>query len=152
MKRTMILFYALVFIGCICNAQIDTVKNTSNKLIIKGVTDTSKYALLFVYRNKNFSGSIVGYDLKINNSCFKDYCIGRVKNNSKFVVKLYQEEKTEIFATTATKRNVYINVKYGQKYYLKCGVTMGLVVGRPELNLVYPEQGELDFENVKGRE
>jgi len=46
---------------------------------------------------------------------------------------------------------VMMNVKIGQRYYIKCGVTTGIIVGRPELNLVHPDLGELDYMNVKER-
>jgi len=161
MKKSLLLISALVFFGNLCTAQIDSIKKTSDSSAVKAKaestnsvsskvpSDTSQYALLYVYRHKNFTGSAVSYDLKITNSVLKEFLIGRVKNNSKFVVAIYQEGKTEISATTESKRFVTVNVKFGQKYYLKCGVSMGWVVGKPELNLVYPDQGELEYENVK---
>jgi len=112
-------------------------------------SDSANYALLFVYRPRNYTGSLIGYDLAMNNSVMKEQFIGRVKNNSKFVVKIFQEGMTQIVARTEAKRSVTLDVRYGKKYYLKCGVTMGVMVGRPELSLVIPEQGELDFENVQ---
>ena len=33
----------------------------------------------------------------------------------------------------------------------KSAVTTGILGGRPELNLVYPEQGKLDFEMCRGK-
>ena len=93
-------------------------------------------------------GFAIGYDLKISNDKFKELSVGRVKNNSKFVVKLYQEGPTEIMARTEAKTYVKIDVKFGKKYYLKCGITTGVFVGRPDLMLVYPEQGELDYTNM----
>jgi hypothetical protein len=77
--------------------------------------------------------------------------VGRVKNNSKFIVKLYQEGKTQIFGQTESRREVNIDVKFGKKYYLKSGIATGVFVGRPEMNLIYPEQGELDYENVSSK-
>jgi hypothetical protein len=161
MFKTMTLISTFVFMGFLCNAQVDTLKKTSDTLKANSTRDsipgkvqldTDNYALLYVYRPKNYVGSIISYDLKLNNSLLTGSVIGRVKNNSKFVVKLYQEGKTEIFAQTESKKSVTIDVKYGQKYYLKCGIAMGAFVGRPELNLIYPEQGVLDYENIEGRE
>jgi hypothetical protein len=164
MKRAIILISAILMFAYICDAQMDPIKKTSDSSVInenkvintdslsaKVQSDTVNYALLYVYRPRNFQSSIVSYYLYLNNSMIKEYLIGRVTNNSKFVVKLYQEEKTQIFAQTESKRSVTIDVKFGKKYYLKCGVTMGIVVARPELNLINPAQGELDYENVEGR-
>lgn len=160
MKKILILL-TFSCISYLSNAQTDTSTKTSDSIMINenklsptdsilNQTDTTNYALLYVYRPKNFSGSAMSYDLKITNALFSDHPIGRVKNNSKFIVKLYQEGKTQLFAQTESKRAVLIDVKFGKKYYLKCGITIGVLVGRPELNLIYPEQGELDFENVEG--
>ena len=123
----------------------------SDSLSINVQTDSTKYAILYVYRPSSFVGVIIGYNLHITNSAIKDSVIGRAKNNSKFMVKLYQEGKTQIFAQTEAKKFVNIDVKFGKKYFLKCGIAMGAFVGRPQLDLIYPEQGELDYNNVVGR-
>ena len=144
-----------------CNAQTGTTKtstdslgfneNQTNQQSVALQADTSKYALLYVYRPALLTGSLVGFNLHLTNSAVNDSVIGRAKNNSKFVVKLYQEGKTQIYAQTESKRFVNIDVKFGKKYYLKCEIAMGLFVGRPKLDLTYPEQGDLDYENVVGR-
>jgi hypothetical protein len=138
--------------------QTDTLKNEKDTVTVTSTviettlpTDSSNYAMLYVYRPKNYVGSFISYDLKLTNSAYTDLVLGEVKNNSKFAVKLMQEGKTEIWAKTEVKNSVNIDVKYGEKYYIKCGVTMGVVVGRPDLNLIYPGQGVLDYENFKGK-
>jgi len=161
MKKTIILFLVIIAFTNMCNAQTDTTKKSTDSLAIKVnqpnsqsvnvQPDTTKYALLYVYRPSLFVGSIIGFNLHITNSVIKDSVIGRAKNNSKFVVKIYQEGKTQIYAQTESKRAVNIDVKFGKKYYLKCEISTGIFVGRPKLDLIYPEQGELDYENVKGR-
>jgi hypothetical protein len=161
MKRTIIIVNSLLLFVFVCNAQIDSTKKQTDSLTstvskitqidtaaTKSAPDSTKYALLYVYRPKNIMGFAISYELKVNNEVFTDMPVGRVKNNSKFVVKLYQEGMTEITARTESKKAVKLNVKFGAKYYLKCGLTTGLFVGRPELNLVYPEQGELDYDNM----
>lgn len=159
MKKSIIFLLILLFSGFICNAQTDSSKIISDTLsqkVTKAVPvdsllakpDTMKYALLYVYRPKNMLGFAISYDLKVSNAMFKDMSVGRVKNNTKFIVKLYQEGPTEILARTEAKSFVNVNVKFGAKYFLKCGLTTGLFVGRPELSLIYPEQGELDYTNM----
>jgi len=159
MKKVLI-FISFLFLGSlVCQAQTDSTKTVSDSILHKGFktktadsipakTDTLKYALLYVYRPKNMVGFLIGYNLKVSNELFKDMTVGRVKNNSKFVVKLKQEGITEILARTEAKSSVKLNVKFGEKYYLKCGLTVGMFVGRPDLNLITPEQGELDYANV----
>jgi len=64
-------------------------------------------------------------------------------------VKLYQEGKNELFAYTESKRAILLNVKFGQSYYLKCGLSSGVLQARPELQIVSNEQGLLEFESVE---
>ena len=159
MNKTFPLIAILLQFVFVSQGQTDSSSKSSDTSTLRGkeklmipstsnACDSTRYALLYVYRPRNFTGSAVVYDLKMTNPVAKNLFVGRVKNNSKFVVKLHQEGTTEIFAVTESKRVVTINVKFGHKYYLKCGVTTGFFVGRPELNLVYPEQGELDFDNI----
>jgi hypothetical protein len=111
------------------------------------IHDSTKYATLYVYRERNMMGSMFGYDLHE-----EDSVICRVKNNSKFIIKLYKEGPTEIWAKTEKKVAVHINVQFGKEYYIKCGVKPGWVEGRPQLDVVYAEQGKLDFANIEGRD
>lgn len=119
-------------------------KNNTKTAIEATNADTVKYALLYVYRPRNYVGSIVDYDIHVGDST-----VGNIKNNSKFVVKLYNEGPTTFWAKTEQKRSINVNVKFGQEYFLKCAVTTGILMGRPEINLVYPEQGRLDFEGIE---
>jgi len=168
MKRKFIIISSLLLFIIACNAQtdsakfkIDSVKTQPNIVItsvsttqqvdsttITSANDSTKYALLYVYRPRNFVGSIMSYKLKVSNGTYKEMVVGSVKNNMKFVVKLYQEGPTEIYAQTEAKTVVKLNVKFGSSYYLKCGISMGAFVGRPALDLIYPAQGELDYGNM----
>jgi hypothetical protein len=128
----------------------NAIKNTIAKdTIVKDSIQktTDQYATLYVYRPKNFAGSAVGYDLHIDNEI-----VCRVKNNTKYEVKIHKEGNVEIWAKTEAKESVKLDIKYGEKYYLKCAITMGAFVGRPSLILVYPVQGELDYSHMKGKE
>lgn len=163
MKKSIILCLILILTGYLCDAQTDTTLRPSDSLAIKAIdtsqmqrssaelSDTSKYALLYVYRPKKFAGSAIVYTIRISNSLLKDEVVGDANNNTKFMIKLYEEGKTEISAKTESKRSVTLNVRFGEKYYLKCGVTMGVLVGRPELLLIDPLKGEIEYANVKGK-
>ena len=161
MKKILALFSAIIFINCICHAQIDSTKKTADSItskvkpivqkdtvVTKTPADTPNYSLLYVYRPKDFVGAMLNYDLKIVNSHYKDSVVCRVKNNSKFKISLYQEGKTELWAKTEAKKSVFIDVKFGQKYYIKCGIDLGFFVGRPELILVEPSQGAIDYDGI----
>ncbi len=120
------------------------IKIINNAVIQNSNTDTIKYALLYVYRPRNYVGSLVNYDIHVGDST-----VGNIKNNSKFAVKLYNEGPTTFWAKSEQKRIINVTVKFGQEYFLKCAVTTGILVGRPEINLVYPDQGRLDYESIE---
>ena len=74
--------------------------------------DTVKYALLYVYRQRKFENSLGSYDIHVGDSI-----VGRIKNNSKFVVKLYNEGPATIWAKTEKKVSVAIDLKFGGEYF-----------------------------------
>ncbi len=135
----------------------DTSKNIQGKETITNdnvsvnKSDTTAYALLYVYRLRNFAGAAIGYNLKLKNNVINDSIIGRVKNNSKFAVKLYQEGKTEIWAKTESRKTVTIDVRFGGVYYLKCWIAMGVFVGEPDFKIVSGEVGAGEYEKVAGQ-
>lgn len=113
--------------------------------LVKNDADSS-YATLYAYREKSLVGSLIGYNLSVGDSV-----VCRIKNNSKYIIKLYKQGPVEISAKTEKKTSVKLNVEFGKEYYLKCSIKTGIMEGRPQLELVYPEQGKLDFQNVEGR-
>lgn len=108
--------------------------------------DSPHFAIIYVYRLRNYSGSAVSYDLHIG-----DTVICRVKNNTKYEIKVFKEGEIELWGRTETRASMTIDVKFGQEYYLKCGVKMGLAIGRPEFNLIDKSQGKPEYESMKGR-
>jgi len=108
--------------------------------------ETDQFATLYVYRPKNFTGSAISYDLHIETI---DMC--RVKNNSKFELKIRKEGKVFVWSKTESKSACLLDVKFGETYYIKCTVGMGLLVGHPELNIVDPIIGAMEYSQVKGR-
>ena len=103
-------------------------------------SESSDFAILYVYRPKNFVGSLIGYDMHIG-----DAVICRAANNTGYEIKLYKEGQTEVWAKTESREAVTIDVKFGEEYFLRCGVTVGAFVGRPEFYLVNKVQGRSEF-------
>lgn len=102
--------------------------------------DTASYSLLCVYRPKGGYGWAVEYNLHVNDST-----VGRIKNGSKFVVKLRNNGETKIWARTEAREEVVVDIRPGQIYFLRCGVGMGALVGRPQLGFIRPEEGMEEF-------
>ena len=121
--------------------QTDTVKQTN--------TDTIPYATLHVYRMREYVGSLMGLDLQLKNNIIDGLVLGKVMNNRKMIIKLYQAGKNELFINTELTRSAFLNVKMGESYYLKVSLTTGLFAARPQLQIMDKEQGQMDFESIE---
>lgn len=103
------------------------------------------YVVLNVYRYGG-TGSLVNYDLYLGDSI-----ICRIKNNYKTTLHLKKEGLNTLWAKTEAKSEVPVDLKFGKQYYLRCGVTMGAFVGRPELELIDIKTGKVEFESFKAK-
>lgn len=101
------------------------------------------YALLHVYRYGG-AGALVSYDLHLGDSV-----ICRVTNNSKKTIRIKKDGLNTIWAKTEVKQELPINIKIGNDYYIRCGITMGLMVGRPSIQLVDNMVGEVEYKSIK---
>ena len=102
------------------------------------------YAILKVYREKNFSGAIIAYNLQLGDSV-----ICRVKNNFRETIHIKKDGLNTLWAKTESKVEIPINIKHGKTYYLRCGIKMGAFVGRPSLELVDSNTGKYEYESIK---
>lgn len=114
----------------------------ANRSTIKA--DSIKYATLYIYRKRALVASLGSYDVHVGDSI-----AGTAFNNSKFSVKLYKEGPTTLWAKTEKKVSVNIDVKFGQEYFLQCGYSAGLFIMRPQLDLIYPGQGRMDYDAIE---
>ena len=128
-------------------AKILKVENFYNLPVVT-IKDSSiisaDYALLHVYRKNDAYGSLVIYDLHLG-----DDVICRVKNNWKETIEIKKDGLNTLWAKTGIKKELPINIKYGQEYYIRCSVTMGVFVGRPKIELVDNSIGKSEFESGK---
>ncbi len=102
-------------------------------------------AMIHFYR---FSGSgfLVGYDIHVG-----DETIARIGNNSKETLKIRALGETTFWARTEARAEVTIPVEAGYHYYIRCGVGMGVMVGRPDLEWVEPRIGQREYESIRER-
>lgn len=103
------------------------------------------YAILNVYRFGG-TGALVNYDLYLGDSV-----ICRVKNNFKTTLHITKDGFNSLWAKTEAKSEVPIDVKMGQTYYLRCGIKIGALVGRPDLELMNNKTGKLEFDSFKAK-
>lgn len=102
------------------------------------------YAILYVYRHGG-TGGLINYDLYLNDNSI---CV--VSNKFKQQIPIYKNgEHAILWAKTEAKSEVPITFEAGKRYYLRCSVKMGILVGRPHLELVDEKTGKLEYESVK---
>jgi hypothetical protein len=106
------------------------------------IPDYADYALLHLYRPIG-SGAAVNYDLHLDTSV-----IARVNNNWRKIVRIEKEGPYSLWARTEQKVELPLNIKFGNEYYVRCAVTSGLLVGRPQLSLVDNSFGRVEFQSV----
>ena len=109
------------------------------------IDSTWNYALVYVYRHKGMGG-MVSYNVHLGDSV-----ICRVGNKFKQKIKITREGATELWAKTESKQAVPVNIQFGRTYYLRCGVSMGVMVGRPSLELVPFYAGKVEYESVNAK-
>jgi hypothetical protein len=123
------------------SAKILRIKNGKN-----GEVKTSKkYALLHFYRLGtgiiDLDLDFLGYKLHLNDSV-----IASARNCSwRKTVKIKKPGKYNLWAMTETKQIVPIEIELGKEYYIQCGLTYGIVSGRPSIEVVDNEYGSLLF-------
>jgi hypothetical protein len=129
-------------------AKILKVKNfEDNTTLVKADSAllNADYALLHVYRNSSI-GALISYDLHLG-----DTVICRVYNKSKETIKIKKAGLMTLWARTEVKEELPINIKFGNEYYIRCGVTMGAFVGHPKIDLVDNQSGKAEFQSFKSK-
>lgn len=101
------------------------------------------YALLHVYRRSGV-GAFISFDLHLG-----DTVICRVSNKWKKTIKIRKDGLNTLWARTEVKKELPVNIKYGNEYYVRCSITMGAFVGHPKLELVDNETGKAEFQSIR---
>lgn len=100
------------------------------------------YALLHVYRTGG-PGALLSFDLHLG-----DTVICRVNNSWKETIKIDKNGLNTLWAKTEAKTELPINIKFGSEYYIRCSIGMGIMVGRPKLEIVDSQTGKYEFQSV----
>jgi hypothetical protein len=104
---------------------------------------SADYALLHFYRPGSMMGMAISYDLYLENDV-----VFRVKNKSKTTLKITSEGLKTLWAKTESKTELPVDIKLGQEYYIQCGLGMGVLVGRPRLEIVDNKTGKGEFAKI----
>jgi hypothetical protein len=117
-------------------------RNLKNK---SRLPDESDYALIHFYRPNLGAGALLGYKIKDVN----DSIVGRLRNGEKFIYKTKKLGSQSFFGSLETKEEVKINIEKGKEYFVRCSVNMGIVLGRPEINLIENYIGMKEYDEMK---
>jgi hypothetical protein len=101
------------------------------------------YALLHIYRLGG-AGPLVGFDIHLGNDV-----ICRAKNKWKTTIQIRSFGLNTVWASTESKTELPVNFEPGREYYIRCGIKMGVMVGRPTLELVNKNVGKAEFASIK---
>jgi uncharacterized membrane protein YhaH (DUF805 family) len=100
-------------------------------------------ALIHIYRPGRMAGAMIGYDVYLD-----DNPVWRAKNGSRTTIRLTTGGAHTVMAKTEVRREVTLDVVLGCEYYIRCGMKMGAMVGRPDLQQVDPAVGKTEFDKI----
>ena len=107
------------------------------------ITPNKDETIIYIYRPNSFVGAGINYYVKDGQEK-----IVRVYNGGYYPYITNEGNKT-LSAKTEVTKNIELKTKNGEVYFVKAGVTMGLLVGRPSLKEVSKEEALKEITNCK---
>ena len=132
------------------NLNQELLANISEKRALENksrLPSDADYAVIHFYRPKSGFGALIGFKIRMDEADI----IGRVRNGEKFAYKTKDFGPHEFWGITESKSSVIIDIKKGQEYFVRCGLTMGITVGKPEIYSVENDLGISEYESVKDK-
>ncbi|KUJ63612.1 hypothetical protein AR687_00035 [Flavobacteriaceae bacterium CRH] len=117
-------------------------RNLKNK---SRLPENSDYAVIYFYRPTGGTGALLGYKIKDAN----DSIVGRLRNGEKFAFKTKKFGEQTFYGVLETKEEVKINVEKGKEYFVRCAVTMGVAIGRPEITRIENYVAMKEYDSMK---
>lgn len=108
-------------------------------------TADSNYATLNIFREDATFGVI--FDLYLGKSL-----LCRVPHNFKKTILIKANGPTTLWAETEKKEELEVDLRPGHVYYLRCGVSTGIAIGRPSLSITESNALRADFETFNAKE
>ncbi|MFT3947569.1 MAG: hypothetical protein QM763_11425 [Agriterribacter sp.] len=111
--------------------------------------DTSKYALLYVYRPGKLTNSLSNYPVYLNDDII---CI--IRNRSGYVFKILKEGTFECKSRLLKDESeVQVNIQFGKRYFIKSMVHWGMYKGlnnyKLEMAIMPGDTGSTEFSEVR---
>ncbi len=125
------------------SAFLDT-RRANNK---SRLPEDADYAMIYFYRPPSYVGSLIGFKIRLDDKTE----IGRVRNGEKFAYKTSLTGNQTFWAVTESPSSIKINIEKGHEYFVRCSITMGVMVGRPKLELVKNQVGIHEYDKISDR-
>lgn len=123
--------------------QSDTSKQSPIASAMAPADTAAGPATLYLYRPGGM-GPLITYDVHLGDSV-----LWRARNKTRLKIQLPPNGRDTLWAKTESKDLLPIVLEPGKEYYIRCTVKMGVMVGRPELELIGPMQGNMEFNSTK---
>lgn len=123
--------------------QIDTPIAIASSLLFDSTYYRQGKCVLHLFRKETW-GAALGYDILINDST-----LTRSSNNWIETIVLTATGVTTLSASTESSSSVTLNLQPGYHYYIRCGVNLGVLVGRPTLEVVDPEVAKAEIAAIQ---
>lgn len=99
--------------------------------------------LIYIYRPQAFQGGAVSYDVRVN-----DQVVTHLSNGG-YCPYFAAPGEAQVSAKTEATSSVTLDVKAGQTYYIRGGVNVGFLVGRPHLMVMPGNVGAAEITDCK---
>lgn len=106
-------------------------------------TSHPDYAVIYLYRLAG-AGALVSYDVYLD-----DTKVFRSRTGHKCEVKVYAEGAKNLYGATESKTVFPLDIKLGEEYYIRCGVSVGILIGRPVFERALPGEGKAEYEAIQ---
>lgn len=104
---------------------------------------SNDYALLHIYRPGYMKGAFISYKLHLG-----ERVIFKAKYKSKITVKVTTDGLQTLWARTEARKKLPIDIQFGNEYYIRCSLRMGILIGRPKIELVNHQTGKIEFDKI----
>jgi len=107
---------------------------------------TTPHATLRIYRLKDTVAFATAYYLHLDN----DSVICKARSRWAEAINIYKEGPATLWAKTGARKELKLDIKTGETYYVRCGLVKGGLRNAPALELVDRQTGEAEYKEPKG--
>lgn len=125
----------------------ENIHKYNNSRNISKLDKNVDYAIIHFYRPKIIVGTVVKYDIYMDDKTF----ITNMSNGQKMSYKI-SDFGNHLFSSKTKdnpKKEISINIQKGQEYYVRCGIDIGKKHGNPQFSILDNTIGFSEFSEMK---